>query len=254
VRFVGDPETRIREDVLRILRFFRFHAHFGTGAPDAAGVAACAKLAPLLPTLSAERIAAELRRLLAAPDPATTLELMRETGVLAILPEITNVTRLRGLQALTAVEARDPVLRLAALLPDDPEAAAAVGERLRLSNEERARLLALAAPPLALWPARTPRDLRRALYRLGAPTIRDLALLAQASGDAALGQAAYDAAKSWSPMALPVRGQDALTLGMSPGPRVGQLIAALEAWWEEQDYQPDRTACLAKLKELASAG
>jgi poly(A) polymerase len=124
---------------------------------------------------------------------------------------------------------------------------------LRLSNEERGRLIALASPPSSLWPARTPHDLRRALYRLGAPTVRDLALLAQAEGDAALGRAAYDAAKTWSPMTLPVRGQDALTLGVSPGPRVGQLIAALEAWWEDQDYQPDRTACLAKLKELVAS-
>lgn len=253
VRFVGDPETRIREDVLRILRFFRFHAHFGIGAPDPAGLAACAKLAPLLPNLSAERIAAELRRLLKARDPAATIELMREAGILAILPELQNVTRLRGLQGLTMAEARDPVLRLAALLPDDPAVSAAIGERLRLSNEERGRLIAPASPPSSLWPARTPHDLRRALYRLGAPTVRDLALLAQAEGDAALGRAAYDAAKTWSPMTLPVRGQDVLTLGVSPGPRVGQLIAALEAWWEDQDYQPDRTACLAKLKELVAS-
>jgi poly(A) polymerase len=255
VRFVGDAELRIREDVLRILRFFRFHAHYGRGTPDADGFAACRALASLLPGLSGERIAAELKRLLAAVDPATTIETMYAAGILApILPELTDFARLRGMQALDLPAAREPLVRLAAVLPDDAAAAGAVAERLRLSNDERNRLQVLASPPGTLWPARGERALRRALHRLGAATVRDLGLMAAARGDATLGQAAVEAAAAWIPVALPVRGQDALDLGVAPGPQVGRLIEAVAAWWEENDYQPERTACLEKLKTLVVSG
>ncbi len=251
VRFVGDPHARIREDGLRILRFFRFHAHFGKGAPDGAGLAACRELAPLLPRLSAERVAAELLKLLKAPDAASTVSLMREAGILApILAELADIGRLRGLQRIETPAARDPLLRLAALLPDDPRLAQALAERLRLSNAGRERLVAVAGPPASLWPACGERELRRALHRLGAPTVRDLGLLALARGDAALGQQALDAMPAWQPVALPVKGQDALDLGVPAGRRVGELIGAVEQWWEEGDYRADRAACLAHLKSL----
>lgn len=254
VRFVGDAELRIREDVLRILRFFRFHAHYGRGAPDADGFAACRALASLLPGLSGERIAAELKRLLAAVDPAATIETMRAAGILApILPELGDLARLRGMQALDLPAARDPLVRLAAVLPDDAAVAGAVAERLRLSNDERDRLQVLASPPAGLWPARDERALRRALHRLGPATVRDLGLMAAARGDAALGQAAAEAAAAWTPVVLPVRGQDALDLGVAPGRQVGRLIEAVMAWWEENDYQPDRGACLEKLKALVAS-
>ena len=253
VRFVGEAELRIREDVLRILRFFRFHAHYGRGAPDGDGFAACRRLAGLLPGLSAERIAAELHRLLQAPDAAATVECMREAGILApILPELGDLARLRGLQALADPAARDPLLRLAALLPDDAAVAGAVAGRLRLSNDERARLEMLASPPARFWPAADERALRRALHRLGAAAVRNLGLLAWARGEPRLGRPAVEAAAVWSPVVLPVRGQDALDLGVPPGPQVGRLIAAVEAWWEENDYRPDRAACLEKLKSLAA--
>lgn len=251
VRFVGDPETRIREDVLRILRFFRFHAHYGRGAPEPAAFTACRKLAPLLPGLSGERVAGELRRLLKAADAAGMIEQMRDAGVLApILPELADTARLRGLQGIDEPAARDPILRLAALLPADLVAAGRVADRLRLANVERAQLEALAAPPPALWPARDARALRRALYHLGRETVRDLGLLAWASGDQAQGRAATEAALRWAPVALPVRGQDALDLGVPPGPEVGRLIAEVESWWEENDFAPDRNACLTRLKSL----
>src|SRR6185312_10806322 len=114
---------------------FRFHAHFGRGDPDAAGFAACRKLSGLLPDLSGERVAAELRRLLAASDPAQTIERMSTAGVLApLLPEIADLARLRGLQGLAEPAASDPLLRLASVLPEDATVARAVAERLRLSN------------------------------------------------------------------------------------------------------------------------
>ena len=253
VRFVGEAELRIREDVLRILRFFRFHAHYGKGDPDGPGFAACRKLAHLLPGLSGERVAAELRRLLAAPDPAATLERMRSAGILAsILPEIAGLAQLVGLQGLADPAARDPLLRLAAVLPADAAVARSVAERLRLSNDERTWLELLASPPAHVWPARGETALRRALHRLGPDLVRDLGLLAMARGDIDAGRPAVQAAATWTPVTLPVRGQDALELGVPAGPRVGQLIAAAESWWEENDYRPDRAACLEKLKSLVT--
>ena len=250
VRFVGDPETRIREDVLRILRFFRFHAHYGRGTPDAAALAACRKTASLLPTLSGERVAAELRRLLEAPDAAGIVREMRDDGVLApILPELDNIERLQRLQALPEPAVLDAILRLAALLPREAAVADAVAERLRLSNAERERLRILAQPP-ALWAATDARALKRALYHLGPEIVRDLGLLAWADGDVAPGRAAVAAARSWSPLALPVRGQDVLDRGVPPGPEVGRLVGQVETWWEDQDYHPDRAACLRHLEAL----
>jgi poly(A) polymerase len=119
VRFVGDAAARIREDVLRLLRFYRFHAHYGRGAPDAAARRACRELSALLPGLSGERVATELFKLLAAPDPVPTIDLMAEDGVLAVLlPEARRRDRLAGLVVLE--DAADPLRRLAALLVADP--------------------------------------------------------------------------------------------------------------------------------------
>src|SRR5690349_5033916 len=172
VRFVGDPEARIREDVLRLLRFYRFHAHYGRGAADGTARNACRKLAPLLPSLSAERVAAETIKLLKAPDPVPTLRMMAEDGVLsAALPEL---ARLDLLARLVAIEpAPDPVRRLAALLPPDPAAAGAFAARLRFPNKVRDRLVALTAPATAIDLAADERAQRWTLYRLGPAPYRD---------------------------------------------------------------------------------
>ncbi len=251
VRFVGDAETRIREDVLRLLRFFRFQAYYGRGAPDAESLAACRKLAHLLPTLSGERVAGEMLRLMLASDPASIVALMVDEGVLAhILPELRDVLRLRALVVLEAKHAApDALRRLAALLPADAVGAAAVAGRLRLSNHERAWLELLATPKPAVSPALDPKARRRALRRLGATAFRDLALLDAAGrrDDAGLAALLAEAA-SWTPLSFPIKGQDVLDLGVPPGPRVGELIAAVEKWWEEGDYRADRRACLGELK------
>ena len=146
-RFVGEPARRIAEDVLRVLRYYRFEARFGRGEGDAAARAACRDAVPLLPTLSAERVAQELLRLLSVADPVPALRMMREDGVLAaILPEATRLDRLQRLIQLEP--APDPVRRLAALVDVDAEGAARLAERLRLSNAMRDRLAGLATP----WP------------------------------------------------------------------------------------------------------
>jgi poly(A) polymerase len=146
VRFVGDPEARIREDVLRLLRFFRFHAHYGKPPPDAAALAACRSLAHLLPTLSGERICAETLKLLSAPEPADVIDLMGEAGVLAnFLPEATRNDQLRALVALESSAPRDlmprtdPLRRLRGRRAGGGDAAAALECGARPSDRPRRR-------------------------------------------------------------------------------------------------------------------
>lgn len=248
VRFVGDASARIREDVLRLLRFYRFHAHYGRGAADAEARAACRALATLLPMLSGERVAAETLKLLAAPDPLPTLRMMAEDGVLAaFLPEARHFGRLAALLPLEP--GADALRRLGALLDGDARAAAAVAERLRLSSEQSERLVALAAPPLAVDLAGDERAQRRAVQRLGADLYRDLVLLrAAAEGDAARGRALLAFADAWRPLEFPLKGRDVTALGVPAGPEIGRLLAALERWWEAGDFRADRKAALAELK------
>jgi poly(A) polymerase len=269
IRFVGDAEQRIREDVLRLLRFFRFYAHLGRAPPDAAALAAARTLAPLLPRLSGERVRAELLRLLLAPDPAPVLRLMRENGVLGwLVPEPADIDRLAALVTLEGATPRrlvpgaDALRRLAALIPGGADVAVALAGRLRLSNAERDRLAAMAGGP-AVTPALDRRAARRLLYRLGAAPFADLALLAWA-GTLARGEAGgrgttepwlalLELAAGWAAPTLPVRGADAVALGVPRGPAVGRLIDAVEAWWVEGDFAAGREACLAQLAVLRAS-
>ena len=264
VRFVGLPTQRIEEDALRLLRFFRFQAWFGRGsACDLDALTACRRLAPRLAQLSGERIAAELFRLLLAEDPATTLVVMHANAVLqVILPEAEDIPRLRQLawlerRGLVRPDLRpDPLRRLAALLPADPVAARAVAERFRLSAEDRTRLIALTVSDPAVPFDLTPAAFRHLLHRHGASRMRDRTLLAwagwregrlrPAAAESAVWIARLDLAAQWLPRSLPIQGRDLLALGLAPGPTVGRLLAAVESWWEEADFRPDRTDCLAE--------
>ena len=253
VRFVGDPATRIAEDVLRLLRFYRFEARFGSSSGDAAARAACRAAAHLLPTLSAERVAQELIRLLEIPGPSRALQMMAEDGALAaVLPEARRFDRLRRMIAIEP--APDPLRRLAAMIEVDDAGAAALAERLRLPNTWRDRLRGLAPP----WPLDPHADLaaqRRALYRLGAERYRDLALLAAADGRTNAEQLAslLASAGDWTPPQFPLSGHDVTALGIPPGPRVGALLDAVERWWEAGDFAAGRDQCLARLKKLAES-
>jgi poly(A) polymerase len=249
--FVGDPETRITEDYLRILRFFRFYAAYGRGPPDAVGLAACGELRQALLGLSGERTAKELLKLLAAPDPRPALAAMAETGVMGVLlPGASDLTRLNG---LVEIEDADPdaVLRLAALLPDDREQLRAAIARLRLANATRDRLLAACPDENALAPDMTAQAARAAIYRLGRATFADRIQLAWAGApnpESAAWATLLALAETWAPPPFPLNGADIKALGVTEGPQVGDLRRALEAWWIAQDFAPDRQAALAELR------
>jgi poly(A) polymerase len=250
VRFVGDPATRIAEDVLRILRYYRFEARFGTGLGDPPARAACRALAHLLPNLSAERVAQELVKLLETSYPISALRMMLEDGVLSvILPEARRLDRLRHMIAIEPEP--DPLRRLAALIEVDGPGAVALAERLHLSNAWRDRLHGL-APPWAIDPPADMAAQRRALYRLGAERYRDVALLLAAEG--AMSRDRFGEllalARDWTPPAFPLAGRDVTALGIAAGPEVGRLLGAVHDWWEAGDFTADRAACLLYLQGL----
>jgi poly(A) polymerase len=254
VRFVGDPAARIAEDYLRILRFFRFFAHYGRPPADAAALAACSTAAPELRRLSGERIQTEMRKLLSAEDPLPALRLMVETRVLGhVIPGPVSLARLARLLELAPDS--DAMVRLGALLrppPADPEAAEQVAGRWRLANRDAARLLAMTREPLPDLLA-SPQARARDLHRRGVERYEDLARIAtaEAKGDSRTALAdTLAAARSWQPRRLPVGGDDILALGVPAGPRVGAILKALEAWWLERDFVPDRAACLAEARRL----
>ncbi len=269
VRFVGKPAERIREDVLRILRFFRLHAYYGKGGPDPDALRACTDLADLLPSLSGERVAGEVLRTLSAPDPAAVFDLMASAGVLpVILPDATVVGRLRALVRIEASLAESlpaegaGLRRLAALVATDDTGMDAVADRLRLSNRERARLHTINTRPPWLGRGTAEIKLKELLYRLGVEGYVDAVLLAWAedlvergsladrgSKEDAAWVAAVALPRRWKAPVYPVQGRDVLALGVAAGPEVGEILAAGEAWWVRAAFAPDRTACLAWLKE-----
>ena len=228
IRFVGDPGARIAEDYLRILRFFRFYARFGSGTPEGATLDALRAGIPGLARLSIERVWSELRRILAAPDPAAAVRLMQRLGIwAAVAPEASAMARLDGLPP-------DPVLRLAAMLSGD---GLALAMRLKLSNEDRERLVRLLATPRI---AGDDADLRRLLADHQPADLLDRGWL---DGDA-------EARRRLSGMARPVfplEGRDVLALGVPAGPAVGVLLRAVRQWWLDAGCVPDRAACLAEL-------
>ena len=230
VRFVGDPERRIREDVLRVLRFFRFTARFGTLPGDPASLDAAVRLAPLMESLSGERLRAEMLGLLAVPDPVPVAALMAARGVFRpILPAAERTDRLAR---TVAAEARlgaapDPGRRLAALL-DRPDPG-----RLRLSAAEAERIEALAEPG--------PLD-RRALYREGRARFLDrpAARGRRRGGRGAAGRTPAPDLPAQGPRpARPRRPPPARSSAACSGP--------WRDWWIAHAFQPDRAACLAEL-------
>ena len=246
LRFVGDPAARIAEDYLRILRFFRFWARYATEPPDAPTASALRGGIPGLGQLSVERIWNELSRLLACPDPVPAVRLMEELGILAaIIPEGTAPDRLQAL--IESGAPADPILRLAALLTGDADVLAM---RLRLSNAERERLLALRGTP-----APQPRDdddaLRRLLADMEAAILIGRSWLA---GAATLEWTRLRERLAQLPRPVfPLEGRDALAVGLAPGPDVGAVLRQVRAWWLAGGCRADAIACRAELSRIIEA-
>jgi poly(A) polymerase len=255
--FVGDPEQRLREDHLRSLRFFRFLAWYGKGEPDAEAVGAITRLRDQVANLAAERIAAELLKLLAANDPRNAVRLMVETGVLGVaLPAAVNLARFDSLVAIESEQLfeTDAVLRLASLLPDDELAAARTAKELRLSNADRDRIVAALSPTVALKSWMSPREIRRAVYRLGQGPFRDKAKLAWADANrtatAMQWRGMIALGDSWAPPAFPLTGEDVMKAGAPKGPMVGKVLKEVEDWWVDHDFIDDRLSAIEKLKAV----
>jgi poly(A) polymerase len=263
VRFIGDARERIREDYLRILRFFRLTADFAEGPADAEGLAACVRERAGLPILSAERVRAELLRLLAARRGAEVAALMQDYGfltpVLGAAPRPTLLARLAAIEAAVGL-APDPVLRLAALAVEIPEDAERLRDRLRLSNEQAAKLLRAGwcSHNADLGPSRPEGPAKVFLYLLGAEAYCERVLILWArSGDApedASWRHRFSLPARWPRPIFPLRGADVLALGVRAGPRVGELLRAVESWWIEGGFTADEAALRARLAELAGAG
>ena len=257
IAFVGEPLQRLHEDYLRILRFFRFYAHFGKGQPDAAALAACAALKDHIDTLAAERISKELLKLLAADDPRPAVRMMTQTGVLeVILKAPANLARF---EAMVEVEVDqlfdcDPLLRLAALLPDDQIVAGRLAKRLRLANAERDRLIAALAPTPVLKSWMSPREIRREVYRSDMLTFRDRAKLAWAASPRTATTMQWRGmialAEGWVKPTFPLTGAEVMNAGAPKGPMVGQILREVEDWWIDHDFIDDKMSAVEKLKSV----
>lgn len=235
--FVGDPERRIREDYLRILRFFRFFAWYGRGEPDAAGLAACRALAGGMDRLSAERVSKELMKLLAAPDPRAAMRAMTDAGVLAaVLPEARMTPDFEVMVGISD----DPVRRLMMLVPAQVEAVAEAARRLRLPNVvlNRLGLAATAGPAVDL--SMTPSQVRAAVYRLGHQAVEDVLhrRWAEAPDRKVEAKTLLEVALDWNPPAMPVGGRQVAALGVQAGPETGRILKAFEESWIAADF-PD---------------
>ncbi|MGE0846920.1 MAG: CCA tRNA nucleotidyltransferase [Flavobacteriaceae bacterium] len=250
VVFIGDAETRIREDYLRILRFFRFHARFGAGRPDADGLKAATKLKSGINRLSAERVWKELKLILGAAEPGIAMRWMRVSGILDVaLPEQAK-WGIDDLDKLLAGEranrwAPDAMLRLMSILPPRPDVAGGLADRLKLSNGERRRLVDYARAHGAVANA-TPRTIDRLLYRHGGETVLDVLKLAVArDNDASRALAPFIArAEGWTKPELPVSGRDLIARGIAPGPAIGEALDRLEKKWIDSGFTLTRDELL----------
>jgi len=260
VRFIGEASERIKEDYLRILRFFRFFAWYGSGRPDASGLKACAKLKGGLDDISAERVWIELKKTLEAKDPSRALLWMRTTGVLNIvLPEsekwgIDLIPSLLTVEELCKFEI-DPMLRLMAVMPPRDDVVDAFSTRLKLSGVETKRLMLWTKTP-KVEQGTNQKTLEKFFYENDMQAVLDVLQLDIATLEGR-GEASADAlkiavgflqqAQKWQRPTLPIKGKDLLALGQEAGPSIGKAIRALEAKWVESGFKLSKEELLAGL-------
>jgi len=259
VRFIGDAKTRIAEDYLRILRFFRFHAAYGHGEPDRAGLHACIEARAGLDQLSRERVRMEMMKLVLAGRATPTLAVMSEVGLL--LRVLGGVPYLAAFEMMTKIEraadcAADAARRLGALGVAVPEDAERLWQRLRLTNAEHARLAVMGAEWRRMTPARGGQGARAQLYRLKPEHYVDCALLAWARSRASAQDDAWrDLAtlpRRWTAPSFPLKAADFIARGVAKGPALGAAMRAAEAAWIEQGF-PDDAGAHARIVSEAMA-
>jgi poly(A) polymerase len=255
VRFIGDPQQRIAEDYLRILRFFRFHAAYGRGPLDPAGVHACILARAGLETLSRERVRMEFVKLLLALDPAATIVVMAETGLLGCVlggvPLLAPFETMLKLEVALGLPA-DAMRRLAALGTLVEEDAERLWQRLRLSNVEHERLRSMATQWHGLSPAIGDAGARVLLYRLGPDRFFDRVLIAWSRSSADTADPAWQHLATlpsrWTAPAFPLRAADLIARGVPTGPALGAALRAAEAAWIAAGFPMDS----AKLDTIAA--
>jgi poly(A) polymerase len=259
VRFIGEPEKRIAEDYLRILRFFRFHALYGSGAPDSAGLLACVRARGGIDTLSRERVRAEMLKLLVGPHPAPTLAVMAECGILGTVlggvPYLASFENVVKAEAAIGVEV-DAARRLGALGVWVMEDAERLSQRLRLSNAEVEQLL-----KIEYWwrvtPAGGEHAARTLLYLLGPASFTDRVLVAWSrSADGADDKAWHELATlpgRWTAPRFPLRATDLVSRGVPKGPSLGVALRLAEKAWIDADFTADVAAIDAIAEQAARA-
>jgi poly(A) polymerase len=248
IRFFGAAEQRVREDYLRILRFYRFTAFYSNGLTDAEGDAACARLQSGMDILSAERVGAEMLKLLAAPAGGlvAVIERMQANGVLArALGGESNPIALTRLMALESVVPPDPIRRLMALALRAASDVERLRGRLRLTNAQAERMKgALAAAGSGLSPGALAAD----FYRHGVQAVSDAVLHRAARGDAAAAEIAATVlrdASSYHRPTLPIRSGDLIAAGLAAGPVLGRALREAEARWIAAGFPTDEAAIAA---------
>lgn len=248
VRFMGKAEQRMREDYLRILRFFRFHSRYAMENFDEEAIAAAELLAGNLTLLSAERVQGEILKLLVTPKILETWREMIERGIVQhFIPSATRLERLNNIM-MGEKEHKlkpDPILRLAALLEDDQGAKVALA--LKLSNQERLLLSSLTDSARRL-DTNDPSEIKKAIYRWGNDYVMKRALIDRPKNAPVMIQWT----KEWPKPSFPLTGKDLVAAGMREGPEIGTILKQIEDWWIGKDFLPDKEACLKQVLEVRS--
>jgi poly(A) polymerase len=258
--FVGDPDRRILEDHLRILRYFRFAARFAKGQLEGPALAACGRHAQAITELSVERVWQELKKILAAPDPRFALAAMAQSGVLSVvLPEATGLQEFQNLVEIDAGAflTPDPMLRLMALLPRDVGIVSAFSERLKLSKAEAERLKMWAADTTHLVPFLSARDVRKVLYWMGCQLYHDRVRVAWADDMEPRRMTQWRTMLAFESgfvaPRFPIDGTQVIAAGARPGPAVGAILAEVERWWVDNDFIDDELSLIERLKAVVQA-
>lgn len=260
IRFIGDPAARITEDYLRILRFFRFHAHYGEGLPDHAGLAACISARGGLATLSRERVRMELLKLLLGRHAVPVLAVMSECGLL--ISVLGGVAQLASFSNLTKIEHvagvhPDAVRRLGALAVFVPDDAQRLSEKLRLSNAETERLASMGEHWRALAPEPSGKSARAILYRLGPERFTDRLLLAWSRSQAGITDPNWrvllELPQHWIIPVFPLKAGEFMRRGIEQGPALGAALAAAQDAWIAADFPADEKALAAIMDRATDA-